>query len=104
MRSKEMEDKEPIWIAQSFDSTSMETKTYYISPESVLMGFLKETVSPSGLLWRITRTKTEYDNCGMKETCLNCGRKTCHLVGVGNQVRHNENNGCWMPTKKKKSN
>ena len=101
---KVMKNKEPIWVAQSFNSISMTIKTYYISPESLLADFLKETVSPSGLLWRITRTKTEYDNCGTKETCLNCGKETCHLAGIGNQVRHNENNGCWKPIKKSRSN
>ena len=38
----------------------------------------------------------EYDTRGMKETCLNCGKKTCNLAGVGNKARINVNNGCWI--------
>jgi len=38
----------------------------------------------------------KYDTRGMKETCLNCGKKTCVLAGVGNVARINENNGCWV--------
>ncbi|GAG59105.1 unnamed protein product [marine sediment metagenome] len=39
----------------------------------------------------------EYDTRGMKETCLNCGKESCGLAGVGNVARINENNGCWIP-------
>jgi len=41
----------------------------------------------------------KYDSRGMKETCLNCGKKGCSLAGVGNKARVNENNGCWVPKK-----
>lgn len=37
----------------------------------------------------------KYNNRGLKNTCLNCRKKTCYLSGVGNQARYNENNGCW---------
>ena len=37
----------------------------------------------------------EYDTRGMKETCLNCGKKGCTLAGIGNVASINENNGCW---------
>ena len=32
----------------------------------------------------------KYNTLGMKETCLNCGKKSC-------EARRNENNGCWIP-------
>ena len=46
--------------------------------------------------------KDEYDTRGMKETCLNCGKKDCNLAGVGNRARLNENDGCWIPKEKDK--
>lgn len=45
--------------------------------------------------------KKKYDTKGMKETCLNCGKKSCALAGVGNKAGVNENNGCWVPKKNK---
>ena len=41
----------------------------------------------------------KYDTKGMKETCLNCGKKSCNLAGVGNIAKINENDGCWIPQK-----
>jgi len=41
--------------------------------------------------------KKIYDARGMKETCLNCGKESCNLAGIGNKARINENNGCWIP-------
>ena len=43
---------------------------------------------------------TKYDTLGMKETCLNCGKVSCALAGIGNEARLNENNGCWIPISK----
>ena len=40
-----------------------------------------------------------YNDRGMKETCLNCGKKTCTLAGKGNIARINENDGCWVKEK-----
>lgn len=45
---------------------------------------------------RKEKTK-EYNTRGLKETCLNCGKKSCNLAGVGNIARINENDGCWIP-------
>ena len=42
----------------------------------------------------------KYNTRGLKETCLNCGKKTCALAGVGNQAKINENDGCWIPKEK----
>jgi len=44
----------------------------------------------------------EYNALGMKETCLNCGKKSCALAGVGNKARINENDGCWVSEEKLK--
>jgi len=42
----------------------------------------------------------EYDDMGMKETCLNCGKESCALAGKGNIAKVNENDGCWIPQEK----
>jgi len=38
----------------------------------------------------------KYNNLGLKETCLNCKKKSCALSGVGNVAKVNENDGCWQ--------
>ena len=30
------------------------------------------------------------------EDCINCGRETCALAGIGNKAGINENNGCFV--------
>lgn len=51
-----------------------------------------------------TKSKAKkYDTLGMKETCLNCGKVSCDLAGIGNEARLNENNGCWIPKTKSKA-
>jgi len=45
------------------------------------------------------KVEKDYNTRGMEETCLNCGKKSCNLAGVGNQARINENNGCWIQIK-----
>jgi len=42
---------------------------------------------------------SKYDTKGLKETCLNCGKKSCVLSIVGNEAKVNENNGCWIKQK-----
>jgi hypothetical protein len=44
--------------------------------------------------------KEKYDDKGMKETCLNCGKSSCALAGKGNVAKVNENDGCWIPQEK----
>ena len=46
------------------------------------------------------KEQVTYDTRGLKETCLNCGKTSCNLAGVGNKARINENNGCWILNKK----
>ena len=43
----------------------------------------------------------KYNTRGLKETCLNCGKKGCVLAGIGNIARINENDGCWISLHKK---
>ena len=49
-------------------------------------------------------TDKSYDTRGMEETCLNCGKESCALAGVGNKAGINENNGCWIPHEKSHKN
>lgn len=43
----------------------------------------------------------EYNTLGMEDTCLNCGKNSCALAGVGNVAQINENDGCWIPQRKR---
>ena len=45
----------------------------------------------------MNKEQMDYDTRGMKETCLNCGKKSCNLASIGNIAKINENNGCWTP-------
>lgn len=46
----------------------------------------------------------KYNTRGKIETCLNCGKKSCNLSGVGNVAGINENDGCWIPIHRKLKN